>query len=44
MAAGQKGDQCRCQIPSLVELFEEKFPRVARTTTPPSWGKPLIGA
>jgi len=29
------------KILSLVEHFEDKFPRVP---PPPSWGKPLIGA
>jgi len=33
------------QIPSLVEIFEDKFSRVVTPPLPnPSWGKPLIGA
>jgi len=36
--ADKKGIDMNDKIPSLVELFEDKFPRVARSSI--SWGKP----
>jgi len=39
-----KGIAVDVKIPTQVEPRKVKFPWVARPPSPPSWGKPLIGA